>query len=157
MLNARERAVLARLEANLTMSWILTESWILGGPRALSSSSRAPAAAGAGFAFALFFLSRFLVANGGVEGVDILTDGSTCSVSIFRFFLGGDFASGASGGVLSALAFAFFAFAFTLASSRRAFRAWLAFFYMVEKGCWEIILELSGWHKWTNEPFFPLF
>ena len=46
MLNARERAVLARLEADLTMSWILTES---------------------GFVFALSFLSRFLVAGDGVE------------------------------------------------------------------------------------------
>jgi hypothetical protein len=65
------------------------------------------------------------VAGGGVEGVDILTDGSTCPMSIFRFFLGGDFGfnPGVSGDVLSEVAFAFFAFAFTLASSRRAFRA----------------------------------
>lgn len=79
---------------------------------------------------ALSFLLRFLVA-GGVDGLDVLTDdtgSSTCSMSIFRFFLGGDFGfinSGLSGNVpvLSEMAFAFFAFAFTLASSRRAFRA----------------------------------
>ena len=101
---------------------------MLGGLRALSSSSRAPEAAGASFVFVLFFLSRFLVADGGVEGVDILTDGGICSKSIFRFFLGGDFgfiSPGVPGDVpvLSEMAFAFFAFAFTLASSRRAFRA----------------------------------
>lgn len=77
---------------------------------------------------ALSFLLRFLV-EGGVDGVNVLTDGSrTCSTSIFRFFLGGDFCfinSGWSGDVpvLSEVVFAFFAFAFTLASSRRAFRA----------------------------------
>ena len=74
---------------------------------------------------ALSFLLRFLI-EGGVDGV---TDGSsTCSTSIFRFFLGGDFGfinSGLSGDVpvVSEVVFAFFAFAFTLASSRRAFRA----------------------------------
>jgi hypothetical protein len=124
MLNARERAVFARLEADLIMSWILTEVLILGCPRALSSSSRATEAS---FVFALSFLLRFLVAGGGVEGVDISTDGSICSLSIFRFFLGGDFGFINSGGmsvdVLSKAAFAFFAFAFTLASSRRDFRA----------------------------------
>ena len=79
--------------------------------------------------FALSFLSRFLVGGGGVEGADILT---TCPMSIFRFFLGGGFGfinPGVSGEVLSGVAFAFFAFAFTLASSRRAFRARLAFSY----------------------------
>jgi hypothetical protein len=92
----------------------------------LLSSSRASEAAGAGFVFALSFLLRFLVAGGGVEGVDILTDGSTCSMSTLRFFLGGGFGSinpELSGDLLSKVAFAFFAFAFTLASSRRAFRA----------------------------------
>ena len=111
------------------MSWILTEFLILGGLRALSSSSRAPEAAGASFAFVLSFLLRFLVVGGGVEGVDILTDGSICSLSIFRFFLGGDVGFVNSGlgrmsvDLFSKAAFAFFAFAFTLASSRRAFRA----------------------------------
>jgi len=129
MLNARVRAVLARLDADLIMSWILTGALILGGPRALSSSSRAPEGAGASFVFALSFLLRFLMAGGGVGGVDISTDGSISSLSIFRFFLGGDvgfFNSGLRGmsvDVLSKAAFAFFAFAFTLASSRRAFRA----------------------------------
>jgi hypothetical protein len=114
----------------------------------LSSSSRASAAAGTGFVFALSFLSRFLVASDGVEGV-ILTDDSTCSVSTFRFFLGGDFGfnnPGVSGDVLSGVAFAFFAFAFTLASSRRAFRAWLAFFYVIEKRClrnYELVVLLN--------------
>ena len=132
--NARERAVLARLEADLTMSWILTESF--GDLWALSSPSRAPAAAGASFALALSFLSRFLVGGGGVERADILTDGSTCPTSIFRFFLGGDFGfinSGVSGDAPSEVAFAFFAFAFTLATSRRAFRARLAFSYVIKK------------------------
>jgi hypothetical protein len=96
---------------------------MLGGPRALSSSSRAPVVAGADFVSALSFLSRFLMAGDGVEGGDILTDGS---ISIFRFFLGCGFGfvnPGVSGDVLSEAAFAFFAFAFTLAPSRRAFRA----------------------------------
>jgi len=88
MLSARERAVLARLEADLTMSWILTKSWISGGPGILSSSLRAPAAAGARFVFELSFLEPFLVAGGEA---DVLTDGSTCPRSIFRLFLGGDF------------------------------------------------------------------
>ena len=73
--------------------------------------------------FALFFLSRFLVAGGGG---DILTDGSTCPMSIFLFFLGGDFSFinlGVPGDVLSEVASTFFAFAFTFAFSRRAFRA----------------------------------
>ena len=136
------------------MSWILTESWIFGVRWALSSlaSSRAPAATGAGFVFALCFFSRFLVASGGVEGVDILTDDSTCPVSIFRFFLSGDFAFNnpwvlQSGDALSEAAFAIFAFAFTLAPSRRAFRAWLAFFYVIEKRCLRnhesVVLEMN--------------
>ena len=101
----------------------------MGGPPALALSSRAPETAGAGFGFALSFLLRLLVAGGGVEGVDILTDGSTSSgsKSIFLFFFGGDFeinpGPGVSGDFFSEVAFAFFAFAFTLASSRRAFRA----------------------------------
>lgn len=80
--------------------------------------------------FPFSFLSRFLVASGGVSGADILTDGSTSPMSIFRFFLGGDFdfvdsgASDGGTGVLSevAFAFSFLALAFSLASSRRAFR-----------------------------------
>ena len=80
--------------------------------------------------FALPFLSCLLVAGGGVEGADISTDGSTCFMSTFRFFLGGDCdcdfvkpgVSGSWAGVLSKVAFAFLVFAFSLASSRRAFR-----------------------------------
>lgn len=111
----------------------------MGGSWTLSSSLRAPTAAEAGFVFALSLLRR-LVTGGGFERVDILADGTTCSMSIFRFFLGGDFGfinpGGVSGDVLSEVAFAFFAFAFTLACSRRAFRTSIAFFYMIasEKG-----------------------
>ena len=135
-LSARERAVLARLEADLAMSWILTESWIIGDPQ------RAPAVAvaGAGFVFAPSSLSRFLMAGGGAEGADISPDGNTFPMSIFRFFLGGDFDFvdlGVSDGwadILSEVAFALLVLAFSLASSRRAFRrAWLAF-YIIGKG-----------------------
>lgn len=79
------------------------------------------------FVFALCFL----VAGDGAEGarvLDMLVGGSTCPLSILRFFLGGRFSFVDPGvsdgwvGVLSEVAFNLFAFAFSLASCRRAFR-----------------------------------